>query len=450
MKKLPIILIVIVTVLTLGYVSGALYFQNHLLPNQTLQGIQVGMMTPAEAVEAIDQNLAQQKVEIEVVETVVETTLGDLGVTIDTNLLVTQALTKQQPWLWPLAFMQVEAAQTQTYQINQETMQQALLTLGVTNPEGKTAASNAAIEKTATDFALTDEISGTLLNADSVHKMVSAALAQGKTKISVVAAREVPTIQADQLQPLVDTANKMSANPQVLTIRDQAITISAEEIFAWVNIVDNQEVVIDEAAVQSYVQSLVNEYTVMATASTLNTTTMQQSGGMEGSTLDVSATTKAIITAIESGKQQKVAATLTSISSPTQIQGVGNTYVQVSIADQHLWYYQNGQLVLESDIITGDETQGWGTITGVYSIQAKERDAVLEGYSYGWDYSVPVKYWMPIYSDGTGIHDASWHSSFGGTKYLGGGSHGCINLPPAVAEQLFNTITIGTPVVIYK
>ncbi|MGL6247781.1 MAG: L,D-transpeptidase [Culicoidibacterales bacterium] len=48
------------------------------------------------------------------------------------------------------------------------------------------------------------------------------------------------------------------------------------------------------------------------------------------------------------------------------------------------------------------------------------------------------------------MHDASWHSTFGGSVYLGNGSHGCINLPPAVAEQLFNAVSVGTPVVIYK
>lgn len=450
MKKLPIILIAIVTVLTLGYVGGALYFQNHLLPSQTIQGVSVGFMTPQEATELINHNVAQQKVEIEVVDKKVTTNFADLGVTIDTQGLVERTISTQNTWLWPLVFLQAEAAETQEYRINQEMMQQQLFALGITNSEGQTPASDATIEKTDTNFALKAEVAGTQLNPEKVHELATASLTKGQTNFSVVEARETPSIQGTQLQPLIDQANKMSENAQVLKIDGQSVTIAKEQIFAWVQIIDNQAVSVDEAAVSAYVQSLVNEYTTMATASTLNATTMQKTGGMEGSTIAVAATTKDLVAAIKSEKSQTVIATMQSISSPTQIQGVGDTYVQVSIQDQHLWYYQNGKLVLESAIITGDDTQGWGTITGVYSIQAKERDAVLEGYSYGWDYSVPVKYWMPIYSDGTGIHDASWHSNFGGDIYLGGGSHGCINLPPAVAEQLFNTITVGTPVVIYK
>lgn len=48
-----------------------------------------------------------------------------------------------------------------------------------------------------------------------------------------------------------------------------------------------------------------------------------------------------------------------------------------------------------------------------------------------------------------GIHDASWRNTFGGTIYKTSGSHGCINVPPAFAEQLFNAVDKGTPVVAY-
>ena len=450
MKKLPIILTSIGVMLVCSYFAGVWYFQDHFLPTQTIQGVNVGLTTATEAITLIDTAIAEQEMKIEVVDNTVGLDLGTLGVTIDSTALAEQTLAGQQTWLWPFAFVQVEATQTQEYQINQEVMKQALFNAGITNPEGKVAASNATIEKTETNFALTTDVSGTVLNPDKTYELVAKAVAQGEDSVSVVDARELPSVQAEQLQPVIDTANKMSANDQILTVREETITIPAKQIFAWVNIVDNETVVIDEAAISSYVQAFVNDYTVMATARTLDTTTMQQSGGIEGSTIAVGETTKALVAAIKSEKKQTTPATLSQISSPTHIQGVGETYVQISIQDQHLWYYQNGKLVLESAVITGDETQGWGTITGVYSIQAKERDAVLEGYSYGWDYSVPVKYWMPIYSDGTGIHDASWHSTFGGTIYRGGGSHGCVNLPPAIAEQLFNSVSVGTPVVIYQ
>ena len=56
---------------------------------------------------------------------------------------------------------------------------------------------------------------------------------------------------------------------------------------------------------------------------------------------------------------------------------------------------------------------------------------------------------MP-FNNGIGMHDAKWRSSFGGTIYKTGGSHGCINLPPSVAKTIFDNISAGTPVICYN
>ena len=56
---------------------------------------------------------------------------------------------------------------------------------------------------------------------------------------------------------------------------------------------------------------------------------------------------------------------------------------------------------------------------------------------------------MPFY-EGQGLHDAWWKSVFGGSEYMGNGSHGCVNLPTWVAESVFNNIVPGTAIVIYN
>ncbi len=122
----------------------------------------------------------------------------------------------------------------------------------------------------------------------------------------------------------------------------------------------------------------------------------------------------------------------------------GDTYIEVSLDEQHFWYYRDGELTLESDLVSGNPSTGHATPTGIYEIAYKARDQVLTGENY----SSPVSYWMPFYS-GVGFHDASWRSSFGGTIYKYGGSHGCLNLPYSVAEQLYGYIEGGEAVLIY-
>lgn len=448
-KKLTIIISSIIATLAIGYGAGALYFQSHFLPSQVIQGVDVGLMKSADAQLAVETAVANQPVKIETIGENITTNFADLGVTFVSSEVVETALANQNHWTWPFGVSEVDAFENPGYRVDENQLQTTLLNLGITNPDGKTVTTNASIEKTETEFSLVPEVVGTLLDETQVHTLTKQQLERGATTISLDTAQIMPTITTDVLAPVVEKANQMVSTMQTLKIREDVEPIPTRVVFASVDISETNEITIDASEISAYVNILVNEYTQLGSEGTLNTSTMQKSGGMSGSTIAVSATTDALVAAIESGKSSQTTATMNTIDSPTQIEGIGNTYVQISISEQHLWFYKDGKLVLESAVLTGDPTQGWDTITGVYSIQAKQRDATLEGYSYGWDYAVPVKYWMPIFHDGTGLHDADWQPRFGGNAYVGGGSHGCINMPPAFAETFFNAVSVGTPVVLY-
>ncbi len=151
-----------------------------------------------------------------------------------------------------------------------------------------------------------------------------------------------------------------------------------------------------------------------------------------------------LIEAIKSGKSQTIEPEYTYKGYVRDTNDIGNTYVEVSLSAQHMWFYKNGQLLVDTDVVTGNHNLGHDTKTGIYAIMYKERNATLVGE----DYSSPVKYWMPFYAN-VGIHDASWRTTFGGSEYLNNGSHGCVNTPEANAEKIFNNIEKGVPVVVY-
>lgn len=127
-----------------------------------------------------------------------------------------------------------------------------------------------------------------------------------------------------------------------------------------------------------------------------------------------------------------------------------SSYVELDISRQHLWFYLNGSLLLETDCVTGNVRDNYDTPTGVYYLTYKMRNAVLRGYNKdGSKYESPVEYWMPFYR-GYGLHDASWRSTFGGNIYLTSGSHGCVNLPSKMAKQLYENIDYTMPIIIYQ
>lgn len=135
----------------------------------------------------------------------------------------------------------------------------------------------------------------------------------------------------------------------------------------------------------------------------------------------------------------------------TENDGIGNTYIEADLSAQHFWCYVDGQLMVESDFVSGDTTTGHSTPTGVFGIMFMLRDTTLRGVMQSngkYEYETKVGYWMPFYN-GCGFHDAWWRSAFGGTIYQGNGSHGCINLPVDAAQTLYSYCDDKMPVVVY-
>ncbi|MCR5294817.1 MAG: L,D-transpeptidase/peptidoglycan binding protein [Lachnospiraceae bacterium] len=127
------------------------------------------------------------------------------------------------------------------------------------------------------------------------------------------------------------------------------------------------------------------------------------------------------------------------------------TYIEVNITKQHLWFYKDGRLVVESDVVTGRVSSQKETQTGVFPLAFKQSPRVLTGEEAGGSgtYSTKVNYWMAFY-EGQGLHDAPWRGAFGGNIYQTGGSHGCVNLPPAVAKTIYENVEVGTAIFLYK
>ena len=120
------------------------------------------------------------------------------------------------------------------------------------------------------------------------------------------------------------------------------------------------------------------------------------------------------------------------------------TYVEVDMGEQKLYYYEDGVLKLETDVVTGNMSRKWDTPAGVNYVYGKQKNRTLRGPGY----ATPVNYWMPV-NGNIGLHDATWRREFGGEIYLKSGSHGCINIPKDKAGELYDMVVIGTPVVMF-
>lgn len=122
---------------------------------------------------------------------------------------------------------------------------------------------------------------------------------------------------------------------------------------------------------------------------------------------------------------------------------IDGTYVEVDVDNQHMTYYVNGEVFVDTDVVTGYPWGHW-TPPGLYAVQNIDVDCWLSGE----DYNVFVEYWVG-FKGAYGIHDASWRTIFGGKKYLTDGSHGCVNTPTEPMQMIHANIEVGTPVVVH-
>lgn len=211
------------------------------------------------------------------------------------------------------------------------------------------------------------------------------------------------------------------------------------------------KIVLNEEAVLTWVDHLASDYNTRDTEREFEATrgdTVTVKYVTYGTELDVEAEKQYLLEALSSEET----GTGTQIHTPAYIQqgyvrgldDIGDTYIEIDMTEQRMYYYEDGEQILETEIVTGNTGRRMGTPQGINFVYGKERNRTLRGPGY----ASFVKYWMPVKGN-IGIHDASWRSRFGGEIYKTNGSHGCINTPTDIMSELYDRVEIGTPVIMF-
>ncbi len=224
-------------------------------------------------------------------------------------------------------------------------------------------------------------------------------------------------------------------------------SLSAKEIGEMLVVGEDYSVSIDEDRVVAFVQTLASTYNTYGDVCSFVTTqgdTIDIGGGDYRWVIDKSGEAAQILEDLTGGEPVTREPVYEQTAQVSGLDDIGDTYVELDYTNQHLYYYEDGTLVLDCDIVSGKISNGNGSPDGIFKIVYKQSPATLVGENYASD----VTYFMP-FAYNVGIHDASWRSSFGGSIYVNSGSHGCINVPASAAQQLYGLLVVGTPVVAY-
>lgn len=397
-----------------------------------------------------------------------------LELQIDGNAFAHEALAAQNPWAWPVSLAgghQIEVEEPATY--DKAACEEAVTALVDQHNAGATAPVDAtvAFDASVGAYQVVPSVAGNTLDAATVIGQVEAALDAGDEAVELTEdcyVRPKVTEDAPELTSAVQKVNGLLGATQTLTIAGSKVgEVTGEQIGGWVTLADDLSVSVDTDAISEWARGdLSQSLDTIGSRRTYQTPegeTFTVTGGTYGWNINGAELAKTIAANIQAGTASSIEVPMKQ-KGETYAQGTadwGSRWVDVNLSTQHAKFYDAGQVIWESDFVSGNTSEDHGTPTGVYSItkymtskaETGKQVKLVSPYkdeNGNPTYTSYVDYWMPFIDNMVAFHDAPWRSEFGGTIYQEKGSHGCVNLPVDKAAALYGLINKGDVVVVHQ
>lgn len=435
------------------YLGVSVFFVNHFCFGSQINGIDVSFKTINQAKEKVSSVISTYSLEVEGRDGIKEKIDGkEIGLTYNGNDKIKEFKNKQNSFKWITSLFNKSQFQIdEIVTFDKELLKEKLNQISFFNSKEIIEPKDVTFEYSDKGYNMIDEVNGNKIKENAVYENVENAILKQRNTLNLDEANcyEAPkyTSKSKESKEAKDLLNKYTSLKITHTFGDNKEVIDGSTINKWLYADENMNVAFDEKQIRKYIDSLANKYNTLGKTRAFATSTgktVQVYGGNYGWIINKSEEVKSLIEAIKKGED----VTKEPIYSQTAVShdnnDVGNTYVEINLTKQHMWFYKNGSLIIEGDVVTGNMIQNFGTPAGTYKLNYKERKATLKGENY----KTEVDFWMP-FNDNIGIHDATWRTEFGKDIYINNGSHGCVNSPPSLASAIFENIESGTPVVCY-
>ncbi|WP_143320699.1 L,D-transpeptidase family protein [Clostridium sp. HBUAS56010] len=440
---------------TFTYVQMGRAYNHVFFPNTTINGMNVSKKSPEEVKKMISTNIGDYKLTIQLRGgDREELKSSDIALESVFDGTLEQLVADQKPLSWVKHLKKPQSYELNTMiRYNEEKFEQTVSGFPFMKENAEDKAMDASVSdyRSGQGYHIIPAKEGKELDLNKAKTAISEAVKELKPELSLEEANAYisPQIPTDdpELVSRVQTMNQYVNTTITYKMGDEKKVLGGDIISKWIKTDENGKVYLDSGSVKSFVKELADRYDTAYKAKNLKTSygkTVKITGGSYGWKINQSSEADELAQLIRSGSSQTREPVYKQKAASHGSTDYGNTYLEINLTAQHLYFYKDGKLIVDSDFVSGNESKGWSTPAGAYSLTYKERDATLKGENY----RTPVSYWMP-FNGNIGLHDAKWRSSFGGSIYKTGGSHGCVNLPPAVAKTIFENINAGIPVLCY-
>jgi lipoprotein-anchoring transpeptidase ErfK/SrfK len=436
------------------YFCISLYYTKHMFKNVTINGLDVSQKTIQQIREDLTDRADNYSLTITERNNKQEILNGkdfDLKLSYDDTL--DDILASQNMLKWGIhLFKSTEYNLDVTAEYDSAKLYNLIHKLNCMNEATMVSPTDAYLQYSDENgLTIVPENMGTYIEDDTMLALITQAVENAEYELDLDAAGGyvAPNVLSDD-QDLNSTYNLIQPYLDMVIVYhfdDMEEVLDRSVFYDWISETDKGTVEFDEEMIKSYVKSLASKYNTAYRSHEFETSygeTITVTTGTYGWLIDQATEREELYDILMSGESQDREPVYTQTAASHTGNDYGDTYVEVNLSAQHLFFYVDGKLLIETDFVSGNASKGWSTPGGIYPLTYKERNATLRGENY----ATPVSYWMP-FNGNIGLHDSTWRSTYGKNIYKTNGSHGCINLPPSAAETIFENIEKGMPVVCY-
>lgn len=466
-KRIGIASASVVGAVAVIYLVGVAVFATHFMPNTHISNIDISMKTPEEVQVDFDDKVGGYSFKVKGKGLNIGITSAEAGLAIDSVAMTETISSGQDPWKWPVeVFQERDVTNALTDSLSATKLADVVqAAVDDVNAEAKDSVdAYVAFDEKQNLFDIVPEVQGTKLDYETVLGDILVGAMNLEDQIIITNDSLVTPLVYEDDERLVaacDSANDLIAADISLMMGDSMIAkIGAGEISKWVTITPEFAAVLDEESMIGYVSELSDQLNTIGSQRNFvraDGKEISVSGGDYGWKIDSDELKVMLVDAIKNRTRGNLDVPVLQSGSGFTAVGSrdwGARYVDVDISEQHARLYgDDGSILWESDIVSGNPNEGNSTPQGVWYIKQVAGPTTLIGRpdeNGEPEYETEVKFWMPFKGNSVGFHDATWQSSFGGSRYRNGfGSHGCVNLPYSKAEALHGLLKKGDVVVVH-
>lgn len=446
-------IVILAVSIALIYLLISIYFCSHFFFNTEINGVNVSLKAHSAANQVIRDYMKDYELQLSEKNSETEKIAGrDINLQFNEKIGISEIYHMQSSFQWIGSLFKSQKYDiNDLYRYDDDLLKDNINKLNCFN-ETATEPQNVNFKYSNGSYEVIQEVYGNVIMKDKLNEAIKTSIEKGATNLDLedqhCYRNPKYTLSSYKTKITQNLLNRYVSANITYKFGSKNEILDGNTINKWLGVDDDLKVVINKTAVMKYINELSRKYDTVGAARNFKTSTgktIAVEGGLYGWKINQNVETETLFQSISRGEVVKKEPAYTQKALFRGENEIGNTYLEINITKQHVWFYMDGKLIADGPVVTGNPNRGWSTVIGTYMLNYKQKGAILSGPGY----KTGVAYWMPFYGN-IGIHDATWRYSFGGEIYKRKGTHGCINAPFGLAKVIFESIEVGTPIICYQ